>query len=96
LSTSARADLRAIHRHIAADNPTAANSFILDLNEKVRSFANLGLTGIERDGLGLGLRAFTYHDRCFYFRVTAESLLILRVLHGRQDTTPDDFTESSI
>jgi toxin ParE1/3/4 len=85
-----------VYRHIAADNPTAANAFILSLHEKVRSFANLGLTGIARDVLGLGLRAFTYHDRCFYFRVTGESLLILRVLHGRQDTTPDDFIESSI
>ncbi|MGO4565129.1 type II toxin-antitoxin system RelE/ParE family toxin [Rhizobium sp. 2YAF20] len=78
------------------DNPGAANTFILELHAKAHSCAQLGLTGIGGDALGLDTRAFTYRDQCFYFRVTQEALLILRVVHGRQDIAPEDFTESSI
>jgi toxin ParE1/3/4 len=95
-SRAARADLRAIYRHIAAENPAAADQFITDLDRKARSVAELGLTGVDRSVLAPGLRAFAYKDRCFYFRVTERSLLVVRVVHGRQDIAPDDFADAGL
>jgi len=40
------------------------------------------------------LRSFAYRDRAVYFRLTDSRLHIIRILHGRQDLSPDDFTES--
>lgn len=40
------------------------------------------------------LRADFFRNHLIYFRVTASHLLILRILHGRQDITSEDFPES--
>jgi toxin ParE1/3/4 len=54
-----------------------------------------GLTGVSRDFIP-GLRAFSYRDRCIYFLVDNSTMTVLRILHGRQDTTSKDFPESEI
>ena len=60
---------------------------------RVFGFAS-GLTGIKRDEISPGLRSFTYRERAVYFRLTDSHLHIIRILHGRQQLSPDDFTES--
>jgi len=52
-----------------------------------------GVTGTPRAFLP-GLRAFPYRNRVIYFVVTVDKLTVLRVAHGAQNITPDDFTES--
>lgn len=95
-SRAARADLRSIFRYIATRNPEAAASFILDINLKIRSIARSGFTGVTRDEIGPNLRSLPYRDRCIYFRVTDSHIYIVRVLHGRQDISSEDFPESEI
>ena len=91
---TARADLRAIHRYIAQQDPLAADRFVLDVHAKLLQLADLGLTGIRRNEVSAGLRSFAYRERAVYFRLTDSHLHIIRILHGRQDLSPDDFTES--
>ncbi|WP_210270688.1 type II toxin-antitoxin system RelE/ParE family toxin [Mycoplana rhizolycopersici] len=93
-TTTARADLRAIHRYIAHQDPPAADRFVLDVHAKMLHLADLGLTGIDRREVSPGLRSFAYRDRAVYFRLTDSHLHIIRILHGRQSLSPDDFTES--
>ncbi|WP_349433715.1 type II toxin-antitoxin system RelE/ParE family toxin [Pararhizobium sp. A13] len=95
-SRAARADLRSIFKYIAARNPDAAASFILDINLKIRSIARSGFTGVTRDEIGQSLRGLPYRDRCIYFRIEESHTFIVRILHGRQDISSEDFPESEI
>jgi toxin ParE1/3/4 len=51
---------------------------------------------VPRDELSLGLRALPFKDRCIYFRVMGSRIYIVRILHGRQDISSEDFPESEI
>lgn len=95
-SRAARADLRSIYKYIAAENPRAAAAFVLDIDLKIRSIAQSGFPGVARDEIGQRLRALPYRDRCIYFRVKDSHILIVRILHGRQDLSSKDFPESEI
>ena len=93
-SRAARADLRSIYRYIAETNPNAAARFILDINLKIEKIAETGLTGVARHALRPKLRSVPYRDRCIYFRVEKSHLYVVRILHGRQDISSQDFPES--
>nr|WP_256368928.1 type II toxin-antitoxin system RelE/ParE family toxin [Agrobacterium sp. a22-2] len=94
-STKARRDLRRMYRHIAQYSPKSADDFVGDLYRKMNSLAELGLTGTSKEELGVGIRLLVYRDRRFYIRVTDDTLSVLKVAHGHQNITSDDFTESS-
>lgn len=96
LSERAADDLTAIHDYIADINPGAARRVIDGINAKIRSIAALGLTGTSRDDMRSDLRVVIFRNHLIYFRVTASHLLIVRILHGRQDMTSKDFPESEI
>ena len=85
-----------MYNYIAAENPIAAARLLGQINKKFESIATLGLTGSPRDEFKIGLRAVPYKNRCIYFTVEDSHLRILRVLHGHEDISPEDFTESSI
>jgi toxin ParE1/3/4 len=60
--------------------------------------AELGISGVPRDWLRPGLRAFPYRKRCIYFRayedrIVEDRIVIVRVLHGKQDIDRQEFTE---
>jgi toxin ParE1/3/4 len=56
----------------------------------------VGLTGSPRDDLKSDLRAAIFRNYLIYFRATPSHLLIIRILHGRQDISSEDFPESEI
>ncbi|MCD2181146.1 type II toxin-antitoxin system RelE/ParE family toxin [Rhizobium sp. TRM96647] len=94
LSPAAIEDLIGIFDFIAQDNPDAALRFVRAIEAKIKSAAAAGYTGVARDWLAPGLRALPYRDRCIYLRVYDTRIVVIRILHGRQDLSPDDFTES--
>ncbi|MCM2473994.1 type II toxin-antitoxin system RelE/ParE family toxin [Rhizobium sp. CG5] len=94
MSLRALDDLLNIYNHIAQFNPVAARRLLDDLNAKMAWMADSGVTGVPRAYLP-GLRAFPYRNRIIYFVVSDDHLTVMRVLHGHQNITPDDFTESS-
>lgn len=81
----------AIYEHIKRDNPTAAKKFINDLTNKLFSLAESGVTGSSRDWISSGLRVFPYRERCFYFRIIKDAMIVVRVLHQKQDTNAQEF-----
>lgn len=93
LVVTARAlnDLLTDHNYIAQFNPVAAKRFLDDINIKMISL-QYGITGVPRD-FAPNLRAFPYRDRCIYFVVDDKKMYVLRVLHGHQDISADDFKQ---
>ncbi len=91
VTDTARADLLAMYEHIKQDNPTAAKVFVKDLTSKLFSLAKSGVTGSSRDWISGGLRAFPYRERCFYFRVVKDTMIVVRVLHQKQDISGQEF-----
>ncbi len=91
ITDTARSDLRNIYEYIAEDNSNAATTFIQDLTNKLESLAQTGVTGFPRDWVSAGLRAFPYKGRYFYFRIVEDQLVVIRVLHGRQDVSVQSF-----
>jgi plasmid stabilization system protein ParE len=87
--------LEEIYRYIKKDNPTAAKAFVTDLTEKLFSLARDGVTGVPRDWISMNLRAFPYRDRCFYFRIVDDAMIVVRILHGKQDVTAQAFPFNS-
>lgn len=93
LSRRAIRDLVAIHNFIFDANPAAARKLVDGIERKIASIARIGFTGVPRQELGADLRGFTYKKHCIYFRVMVSHIHVVRILHGRQDVTADDFPE---
>lgn len=91
LTDTAKSDLKDIYEYIAIENPNVAVSFIQDMSEKLEDLANTGVTGSRRDWVSTGLRAFPYKGRCFYFRIIGDQMVIIRILHGKQDVSAQSF-----
>lgn len=85
--------MRAIFKYIEKDNPVAARAFVADLESKIRAHAQVGLTGVPREFVSKNLCALPHRDRCFYFRIIENQLIVVRVLHGKQDVTVDMFKD---
>lgn len=94
LSPQAVEDLIQIYNYLYERSPVAAQRFTRDIEQKITDLAGSRNPGVSRDWLKPGLRAFPYRRRCIYFRIVADTLVVLRVTHGRQDITSDTFPES--
>ena len=94
LSPQAIEDLIQIYGYLEERNPVAAERLIQDIERKIAELAASRNSGVSRDWLKPGLRAFPYRRRCIYFRFIEDTLVVLRIVHGRQDITADYFSES--
>nr|WP_281069155.1 type II toxin-antitoxin system RelE/ParE family toxin [Rhizobium sp. CIAT894] len=88
-------DLTSMFRYIASDDPIAAKRLLDQISQKIEQIAQSGFTGVNRSWLSPDLRAIVYKNRCIYFVVRDDELHVVRVLHGREDASPEDFIESS-
>lgn len=91
LAPAARDDLDAIHSHIAADNPEAADrvldsafdTFGLLIQNpelgRVRTFSGPRLQGLR----SIGVRA--YPNYVIFYRVRQTAVEVVRVLHGARN-----------
>ncbi|WP_426123312.1 type II toxin-antitoxin system RelE/ParE family toxin [Pararhizobium sp. PWRC1-1] len=96
LSEQAADDLTDIYDYIAKTKPKAAQRVVDAIQAKIRSIAALALPGTPKDDMKPDLRAAVFRNHMIYFHVTTSHLLILRILHGRQDITSENFPESEI
>ncbi|SMD07260.1 type II toxin-antitoxin system RelE/ParE family toxin [Rhizobium sp. RU36D] len=93
ISLKALNDLLAIHNYISDFNPAAAKKMLRSINEKLDWMAKSGAIGAPRP-FAPGLKAVPFRNYCIYFVVSETTMTVLRIRHGRQNVTPDDFTES--
>lgn len=94
LSPQAIEDLIQIYSYLEERNPIAAERSTQDIEQKTAELAGSRNPGVSRDWLKPGLRAFPYRRRCIYFRFVEDTLVVLRIVHGRQDISADNFSES--
>lgn len=86
LTQEAEADLKAIGDYIARDNPVQALAFIRELRAKCLSVGNapLAFPLVPRYG-DKGVRRRVHRNYLVFYRVEAESVVVLHVLHGARD-----------
>jgi len=70
-----------------------AAEFVTDLIRKLEWIAAVDFTGSPRDHIRQGLRGFTYRQRCIYYRSYDDRIEVLRILHGAQDVTRQEFDD---
>lgn len=81
----AREDLIDIWRHVAVDDPQAADR-VLDLLDEAASYlAERPQMGAARDDIRPGLRYLISGSYLLLCRITDADVEIVRVVHGRRD-----------
>ncbi len=94
LTKAAEADLEAIGDWIAADNPSRALTFIVELRQCCEALADAprGFPVVPRyEHAGVRRRAF--RDYLIFYRVFNDTIEVLHVLHGARDYAPILFPE---
>jgi toxin ParE1/3/4 len=87
LTDEALADLEEIWSYIAGRrDESTADRMAASILGKCRSHARFPETGRSRDELAPGLRSFPVSPYVVFYRPVAESIQVLRILHGSRDT----------
>ncbi|MDP3897063.1 MAG: type II toxin-antitoxin system RelE/ParE family toxin [Mesorhizobium sp.] len=92
IHTNARAerDLIDIWTHIAFDSPAAADRLLDRIQQSWQRLSAHPHSGADRGDLSLGLRSVRYAAYLSFYRVLADEVVVLRVLHGKRFIIPDD------
>jgi toxin ParE1/3/4 len=85
ISPEAREDLKGIYRHIAAENPAAAEKLWDSFFEGIRLLARQPHLGQACPNLRSDLRAFTLGNYVIFYVPANGGVQIERVLHGARD-----------
>ncbi|WP_083909537.1 type II toxin-antitoxin system RelE/ParE family toxin [Rhodopseudomonas sp. B29] len=93
LREEADADLDAIWEYIAVDDATAANAVLSRITDTLDWLAETPRAGRARPKLGTDLRSFAVRGySIFYTPGVGHSIDVLRIMHGRQNIEPEDFS----
>jgi toxin ParE1/3/4 len=84
-SPLAQQDLAEIIEIIAADNPPAARSFLLEITRQYQLLAENPQMGRERLDLGQRLRSFALGSYIIIYQTIPDGVAIARFLHGARD-----------
>lgn len=84
-SERAEEDLIDIWLYIAEDQPVNADRFLDKLNETVVALADTPGMGVDRPGLGAGIKSFPVGKYILYYRMMQDVLEIVRVLSAYRD-----------
>lgn len=85
IADKARADLLEIAQYIARDNPDRARSYIVELNEKIRAVAREPELYAVKESWGRAYRSALHQRYHIIFRIEADQVVFVRVLHGARD-----------
>jgi plasmid stabilization system protein ParE len=87
LLARAQADLRAIHRYIAADSPVNADNFIARLHTAILNLGDFPLAGpAPRDDRlrRKGYRFIQQGEYLIFYKASPRQVTVYRVLHGKR------------
>ncbi len=87
-SITAKSDLKSIWHFIADQNPTAADTHIDRIEERISLLARMPDLGTRLATPDDDVRFFTFGSYVIYYRIANDSLRILRVLHGARQLPP--------
>jgi len=78
-------DLIEIWNYIADDSVENADIFVDQLNEAMQKLCRYPGMGRQREELAPGIRSFPYQRYVIFYREHANTLEVVRVLHGARD-----------
>ena len=81
----ARHDMDEIWAYIAEDNVVAADGLIDEFHQTTRTLADNPKLGRRREELSDGLRSLHVGNYVILYRLRADSIIVLRILHGARD-----------
>lgn len=84
-TNAARADLVDIWLHVAKDNPSAADRVLERIAAAAGRLGHDPRAGPARDDIRPGLRYLVCDPWLLLYRVVADGVEIVRVVHGRRD-----------
>jgi len=88
ITRAAERDLFSIQRHIAADSPVRAASFVSDLEELcVKTLSDSPYMGPARDEISQGLRVHPHNGYMICYRVNSDVVRVVRIFHASYDIT---------
>ena len=81
-SPQSEEDLIDIWIHIAADNSSAADKLLLDIDAVCEYLSLYPLSGRNRDEIGHGLRSFPIRNYIVFYRPVDDGIITIRIIHG--------------
>jgi toxin ParE1/3/4 len=86
IAPAATTDLKDIYQYgLRHWGQTQSESYLESIKEQFWTLAEQPLIGIDRSQLLSGARSIPIESQTLLYRVTTDSVEIIRVLHGRQD-----------
>jgi len=86
IAQAAREDLREIRMYSkSAFGARVARNYLEGLRHVISLLRRRPAAGVVEDDLGEGMRGFTYRSHRIYYRLDAEGVLIVRILHHARD-----------
>ncbi|WP_328839019.1 type II toxin-antitoxin system RelE/ParE family toxin [Methylobrevis albus] len=82
-------DLIEIWLHIATVDPEAADRVLDAIERRWQQLAQHPLSGMPRHDIAAGIRHLVAGQYLTLYRVHAEGVEIVRILHGRREINPD-------
>lgn len=89
-TANAEDDLIAIWLYVAQGSEAAADRLLDRIDARWQQLAAFPESGAPREDIGAGVRHIVVGEYLTFYRVRAEAVEILRVLHGRRSIESDD------
>ncbi|MCL6416028.1 type II toxin-antitoxin system RelE/ParE family toxin [Aestuariirhabdus sp. Z084] len=86
IAPAAKADLKEIYQYgLRKWGQTQSKSYLENIKEQFWTLTEQRLIGIDRSDLLPGARSLPIESHTLFYRVSTDTVEIIRVLHGRQD-----------
>jgi toxin ParE1/3/4 len=86
IAPAAKTDLKDIYQYgLRQWGQTQSESYLESIKEQFWTLTEQPLIGTDRSELLSGARSLPIESHTLFYRVTPDTLEIIRVLHGRQD-----------
>ena len=86
IAPAAKTDLKDIYQYgLRQWGGTQSESYLESIKEQFWTLTEQPLIGIDRSELLSGARSLPIESHTMFYRVTTETVEIIRVLHGHQD-----------
>ena len=86
IAPAAKTDLKDIYQYgLRQWGQAQSDSYLETIKNHLWSLTEQPLIGVERPELLLGARSLPVESHTVFYRITTNTIEIIRVLHGRQD-----------
>ena len=86
IAPAAKTDLKGLYHYgLRQWGQTQSESYLENIKQQIWTLTEQPLIGVDRSELLSGARSLPIESHTLFYRVTLDTVEIIRVLHGRQD-----------